>query len=87
MAYHKDTPELQRLSALSSGLDRDRPPEDRIVELFFGALTQFSTRTNTYLPHSDLIYCRAALEAKFGRIFSLQEVKDLIKEVYGVKYA
>ena len=82
----KDSAYEQHLRTLYTGLNLDRLPEDRIVENFYAAISA-AERTSTYLPHSDLIYCRAALEAKFpDRLFSLQEVKDLIQDVYGVKY-
>jgi hypothetical protein len=85
-----DTREVQVLRALSSGLDLKRPKEDRLLENYFQILMSGDYNKHlifSYLPHSDLIYCRAALEAKFpDRIFSLAEVKQLILEEYGVKY-
>jgi hypothetical protein len=85
-----DTRDIQILRALSSGLDLRRPVEDRLLENYFEILTSGDANrasVHSYLPHSDLVYCRAALEAKFpDRIFALQEVKDLILEVYGIKY-
>jgi len=82
-----DTLEIQKLRFLSSGTDTRRPPEDRVAERYFEAISEGNAMARTYLPHSDLVYCRAALEARFeGRTFTFKEIKELIYEVYGVKY-
>ena len=57
------------------------------VNAFYGSLTDASSDPSRVLPHSDLFYVRAALEAKFpGRLFTMQEIKELILEIYGVDY-
>jgi hypothetical protein len=39
------------------------------------------------LPHSDVFYVRAALESRFpDKKFTIEQVKQLIKEEYGVDY-
>ena len=40
-------------------------------------------RTNTleklHIPHSDVFYVRAAVEAKYGKKFSLKHVEDSMR--------
>jgi len=39
------------------------------------------------IPHSDLFYIRAALEAKFpGRLFTMDEIRTLVDQEYGIQY-
>jgi len=82
----RDTALEQRLRIQYTGIDTRRPSKDHIAENYFAACAAQEIPRTAYLPHSSLVYCRAALEAKFpDRIFSLDEVRTLIKEVYGVK--
>ena len=48
---------------------------DDVIENFYEAI-----RTNTvsklHIPHSDVFYVRKAVEAHYGRSFSLKEVEE-----------
>jgi hypothetical protein len=64
----------------------DRFKYNGIVFLNRLELFVYLCRTNSkFSPkmfyHSKLYYCRAALEKKFNRRFSMQEVKELIKDM------
>lgn len=84
---HKDSVDLEELRKLSSIPDFHRPPSERFLNAFYGSLTDATGDHSRVLPHSDLFYVRAALEAKFpGRLFTMQEIKELILEIYGVDY-
>lgn len=83
----KDTREEQQLRTLLEIEDYKRPPEERYLQLLYASLTDSKASSGRGVPHSSLFYCREALEAKFpDRKFTIQEVKDLILEVYGVRY-
>ena len=51
---------------------------DNVLEEFYEAI-----RTNTldrlHIPHSDVFYVRAAVEAHYGRTFTLKHVEDAMK--------
>lgn len=83
----KDSYTQKVLRELSTINDFHRPASERFLNAFYGSLSDFRSDLSTYLPHSDLFYCRAALEAKFpDRTFTISEVEELILEIYGVKY-
>jgi len=48
---------------------------DNVIEAFYNAI-----RTNSlhklHIPHSDVFYVRKAVEAYYGRSFSLKEVEE-----------
>lgn len=48
---------------------------DNVIEAFYDAI-----RTNSlhklHIPHSDVFYVRKAVEAHYGRSFSLKEVEE-----------
>ena len=48
---------------------------DNVIESFYDAI-----RTNSlhklHIPHSDVFYVRKAVEAHYGRSFSLKEVEE-----------
>ena len=48
---------------------------DNLLDAFYDAI-----RTNTldrlHIPHSDVFYVRAAVEARYGRKFTLKHVED-----------
>ena len=52
---------------------------DDILVSFYEAI-----RTNTleklHIPHSDVFYVRAAVEAKYGKKFSLKHVEDSMRK-------
>lgn len=76
--------ELRELSLLP---DRDRPTSERFLERFYASLSDDKPPTSRVLPHSDLFYCRAALEAQFpDRKFTIDEIKALISDVYSIDY-
>lgn len=83
----KDDTYQQELRTIASLPDFDRVPEDRFLDRFYASLSDDKPPTNRVLPHSDLFYCRAALEAKFpDRKFTMDEVRALIEEIYNVTY-
>ena len=51
---------------------------DNVIESFYDAI-----RTNSlhklHIPHSDVFYVRKAVEAHYGRSFTLKEVEDAMK--------
>jgi len=51
---------------------------DNVIESFYDAV-----RTNSlhklHIPHSDVFYVRKAVEAHYGRSFTLKEVEDAMK--------
>ena len=51
---------------------------DNVLEAFYHAI-----RTNSldklHIPHSDVFYVRNAVEAFYGRKFSLKQVEDAMK--------
>ena len=53
---------------------------DNVIEAFYDAI-----RTNTlhrlHIPHSDVFYVRTAVEAHYGRSFTLKEVEDAMRAV------
>jgi hypothetical protein len=77
----------QQLRTLASVQDFHRPPSERFLNAFYGSLSDSKGDTNRVLPHSDLFYVRAALEARFpDRLFTMDEIRALILEIYGVEY-
>ena len=84
---NKDSYHQKLLRDLSSVHDFHRPPQEHFLKLLYSSLSDARGDPSTYLPHSDIFYCRAALEAKFpDRQFTIAEVEELIYEIYGVKY-
>ena len=51
---------------------------DNVIESFYDSI-----RTNSlhklHIPHSDVFYVRKAVEAHYGRSFTLKEVEDAMK--------
>ena len=51
---------------------------DNVIEAFYDAI-----RTNTlhrlHIPHSDVFYVRTAVEAHYGRSFTLKEVEAAMR--------
>jgi len=84
---NKDTYYQQQLRTISSLPDPDRPKEERFLELFYASLCDDRAPASRVIPHSDLLYVRAALESQFpDRKFTIKEICALIKEVYDVDY-
>ena len=84
---HKDTYYQQYLRTLVSVSDLVRPPNERFLELFYASLCDSKVPSGRVLPHSSVYYCRAALEERFpDRKFTIEETKELIKEIYDVSY-
>lgn len=80
----KDTYYDHLLREISSLDDFNRPNSERYLYNFYSGLSNSSSHS---IPHSDLFYVRAALESRFpGRLFTIEEIKQLIKEVYDVDY-
>ena len=51
---------------------------DNVLEAFYNAI-----RTNSldklHIPHSDVFYVRSAVEAQYGRSFTLKNVEDAMR--------
>ena len=53
---------------------------DNVIEAFYVAILN-NTLHKLHIPHSDVFYVRKAVEAHYGRSFSLEEVeKAMIAE-------
>ena len=62
-------------------VDRRRPPSEWYLDNYIEKLLLGHSPNLQSIPHSDLFYIRAALEAKFpDRLFTMQEIKTLLKE-------
>ena len=48
---------------------------DNVIESFYDAVLN-NNLEKLHIPHSDVFYVRAAVEAHYSRSFSLKEVED-----------
>ena len=48
---------------------------DNVIEEFYKAIANNSLH-ELHIPHSDVFYVRKAVEAHYGRSFSLKEVEE-----------
>ena len=48
---------------------------DNVIEAFYDAIRN-NTLHKLHIPHSDVFYVRQAVEAYYGRSFSLKEVEE-----------
>ena len=48
---------------------------DNVIEEFYNAVIN-NNLDKLHIPHSDVFYVRAAVEAHYGRSFTLKEVED-----------
>ena len=48
---------------------------DNVIEEFYNAVIN-NNLSKLHIPHSDVFYVRAAVEAHYGRSFTLKEVED-----------
>ena len=51
---------------------------DTVIEAFYDAIRN-NTLSKLHIPHSDVFYVRKAVEAHYGRSFTLKEVEDAMK--------
>ena len=51
---------------------------DNVIEEFYKALVN-NTLDKLHIPHSDVFYVRTAVEAHYGRSFTLKEVEAAMK--------
>ena len=51
---------------------------DNVLDAFYEAL-QKNTLSDLHIPHSDVFYVRQAVEAHYGRKFSLKHVEEAMK--------
>lgn len=56
-----------------------------LLEKFYTALVKGNSLSRLNLPHRDVIYTKAHLEAKFNREFTVEEVQDLLDST-GIEY-
>jgi|TARA_E500000318_G_scaffold5340_1_gene5507 hypothetical protein len=75
MVFHKNN--LRKFLTLSK--KSVKLYTDDVLTSFYDAI-----RTNSverlHIPHSDVFYVRAAVEAKYGKRFSLKHVETIMKE-------
>lgn len=66
-------------------VDRRRPESEWFLDNYMKKLLMGHSPNVQAVPHSDLFYIRAALEEQFpDRLFTIQEIKVLVKEELGV---
>jgi hypothetical protein len=66
-------------------VDRRRPESEWFLDNYMKKLLLGHAPNTQAVPHSDLFYIRAALEEKFpDRLFTIQEIKNILKEELGV---
>ena len=53
-------------------------PEDNILDAFYNALHN-NTLHKIHIPHSSVVYVRAAIEARTGERFTLKHVENAMK--------
>ena len=51
---------------------------DNVIEAFYNAVIN-NNLDKLHIPHSDVFYVRKAVEAHYGRKFTLKEVEDAMK--------
>ena len=51
---------------------------DDVLTAFYNAIKN-NTLDKLHIPHSDVFYVRQAVEAHYGRKFTLKEVEDAMK--------
>ena len=51
---------------------------DNVLEAFYNAAAN-NTLHKVHIPHSDVFYVRAAVEAHYGRSFTLKHVETAMK--------
>lgn len=66
-------------------VDRRRPESEWFLDNYMKKLLLGHTPNREAVPHSDLLYIRAALEHRFpDRLFTIKEIKTLLREELGV---
>ena len=51
---------------------------DNVLEAFYSAIVN-NTLDRLHIPHSDVFYVRSAVEAHYGRSFTLKHVDDAMR--------
>ena len=51
---------------------------DNVIEAFYDAIRN-NTLSKLHIPHSDVFYVRAAVEAYYGQKFTLEHVEKAMK--------
>lgn len=51
---------------------------DNVLEAFYSAIVN-NTLDKLHIPHSDVFYVRQAVEAHYGRSFTLKHVEDAMR--------
>lgn len=84
---YTETETERKLREFSTLPDPRRPATEHYLEYFYNYLSLEKTPDMNVLPHSDLFYIRAALEAKFpDRIFTIEEVRGLVDLEFNTQY-
>ena len=52
--------------------------KENVLEAFYQAVVD-DTLDELHIPHSDVFYVRAAVEAHYGRSFTLQHVEESMR--------
>ena len=86
MSY-KETEHERKIREYSSLPDPRRPKSEHFIEYFYEYLYTEKAPDMNMLPHSDLLYIRAALEDRFpDRTFTMEEVRGLVDQEFGIQY-
>ena len=51
---------------------------DNVIEEFYDAIRN-NNLDKLHIPHSDVFYARAAIEARYGKRYSLKRVEDAMR--------
>tara|TARA_E500000318_G_scaffold47985_1_gene45159 strand:- start:976 stop:1188 length:213 start_codon:yes stop_codon:yes gene_type:complete len=51
---------------------------DNVIDAFYDAIKN-NTLRNLHIPHSDVFYVRQAVEAHYGRPFTLKHVEEAMR--------
>ena len=77
----------RKMREFSTLPDPNRPSTDRYIEYFYDCIAHNKTPDTSVIPHSDLFYIRAALEAKFpDRMFTIEEIRALVDQELRIEY-
>ena len=52
---------------------------DNVLKEFYSRLVDGKSTKDIHIPHSDVFYVRAAVEAHYGRSFTLEHVERSMK--------
>jgi len=84
---YRENESERKLREFSTLPDPTRPKSEHFIEYFYEYMYTGKTPDMNMLPHSDLMYIRAALEDKFpDRKFTMEEIRTLVDQEFGIQY-